>query len=119
MISKTPYKVPIDFINEAAKSIPSKDFKFSLNEPTGNFFYDPWKLKDEFIGTVWEKIYNSLPMEKGEARIIKLESGKSYVSHADIDDRWHLHIHGERCFLNDLDDLKMYPLMLDGVWYDM
>lgn len=119
MIRTTQYYVPISLIAEAAKNIPSDEFKFSLNTPTGNFFYDAWELKPELHGTIWEKLYNSLPTIKGEARLIKLKGGESYISHSDIDDRWHLNIAGVKCFLTDLDDLKMYPLKQDGIWYNM
>lgn len=119
MIVKTQYVVPKTLLQEATKNIPSDEFKFCLNSPTGNFFYDPWELKKEFYGTVWEELYNSLPTVKGEARLIKLNGGESYISHADIDDRWHLNLSGIKCFLINLDGLKMYPLMQDGIWYEM
>lgn len=119
MIYKTEFGVPLTLIKQASMMIPSDDFKFCLNEPTGNFFYDPWKLKTELKGTVWEEIYNSLPTQKGEAILIRLTGGESYISHADIDDRWHLNIAGTKCFLTDLDELKMYPLVQDGIWYNM
>jgi hypothetical protein len=119
MINITTFGVSLKIIEEAQQNIPSDDFKFCLNNPTGNFFYDPWQLNEELIGTVWETIYNSLPVEKGEARLIKLEGGKSYISHADIDDRYHLNISGVKCYLIDLDNLKMHPLVADGVWYNM
>ena len=119
MINATSYRVPLEDIEEAQNNIPSDSFKFCLNEPTGNFFYDSWQLKKDLIGTVWEKIYNSLPVQKGEARLIKLEGGESYASHADIDDRYHLNIAGVKCYLTDLDNLKMHPLTTDGIWYNM
>lgn len=119
MLTETSFVVSLDLINEALNNIPSSDFRYSLNDPTGNFFYDPWQLKKELVGTVWEKIYNSLPVQKGEARLIKLEGGESYISHADIDDRYHLNIAGVKCYLTDLDNLKMYPISTDGIWYNM
>jgi hypothetical protein len=39
--------------------------------------------------------------------------------HADIDDRYHLNILGEECYLIDLVKKNMYPLYQDGIWYDM
>lgn len=119
MLSKTDHTVPLSLIEEALENLPSVDGKFCINEPIGNFFYDPWRIKDEFVGTVWETIYNSLPYNKGEARIIKLEGGECYISHADIDDRWHLNLSGIKCYLTDLDRLKMHALEQDGIWYSM
>ena len=93
--------------------------KTIINQPTGNFFYDPWILKDEYKGTVWETLYNSLPVTKGEARIIILDPAHCYQTHADIDDRYHLNILGEACYLMDLVREQMFRLDQDGIWYDM
>jgi hypothetical protein len=93
--------------------------KTTINQPTGNFFYDPWVLKAEYVGTVWETLYNSLPAVKGEARIIILDPNQCYQIHADIDDRYHLNILGEECYLMDLVREQMYRLEQDGIWYNM
>ena len=93
--------------------------KTTINQPTGNFFYDPWTLKDEYKGTVWETLYNSLPASKGEARIIILDPAHCYQTHADIDDRYHLNILGESCYLIDLIREQLFLLEQDGIWYDM
>lgn len=119
MLTATSFVVSLELINEALHNIPSSDFRYSINEPTGDFFYDSWVLKDEFKGTVWEKIYNSLPVDKGETRIIQLLAGNCYASHADADDRYHLNLSGNKCFLIDLDNQEFHPLHPDGVWYDM
>jgi hypothetical protein len=68
---------------------------------------------------VWEKIYNSRPLTIGEARIIKLESGKNYISHADIDDRYHLNLTGVNSYLIDLDKGNLHQTVKDGIWYEM
>jgi hypothetical protein len=119
MISKTPYSVDVNIIDLAINNIPSDEFRLTINSPTGRFFYDPWKLKDEFKNTVWERVYNSLPLTVGEARIIKLESGKNYISHADIDDRYHLNLTGVNCYLIDLDKGELHQTIKDGIWYEM
>jgi hypothetical protein len=93
--------------------------KTTINQPKGDFFYDPWIIKDEYKGTVWETLYNSLPVTKGEARIIILDPNQCYQIHADIDDRYHLNILGEECYLIDLVRESMHPLSQDGIWYDM
>jgi len=64
-------------------------------------------------------LYNSLPGIKGEARIIILDPGHCYQTHADIDDRYHLNILGDHSYLIDLVRDTMYPLSQDGIWYDM
>ena len=119
MISQTAFSVQIELINKAVDQINDHDV-FTINEPTGDFFYDPWKIKTELQGTIWEELYNSLSVHnKGEARIIKLAGNESYFSHADIDDRYHLNLSGIKSFLIDLDNLEMHPISTDGVWYDM
>jgi hypothetical protein len=119
MLSKTNYTVDTSLFQEACNQLPRRDMKTTINRPTGNFFYDQWVLKDEYKGTVWETLYNSLPVDKGEARIIILDPAHCYQTHADIDDRYHLNILGEACYLIDLVKEQMYGLEQDGVWYDM
>jgi hypothetical protein len=120
MLKKTTFTVPNDILINAQKSLPNIDSKISINEPTGRFFYDAWKLKKEFIGTVWETIYNSLPIQVGEARIIKLDTTQSYTCHGDIDDRYHLTILGsEKSYLVDLENNILHKTITDGIWYDM
>ncbi len=119
MIKSTPYTVNVDTIASAVSSTTTETFKLSLNKPTGNFFYDPWELKAEFKGTAWEEILSSLPGPVGEARIITLESGTNYYSHADIDDRWHLSLQGNQSYLIDLETNEMFETTQDGVWYMM
>ena len=119
MLSKTSYTVDISLFQEACLQLPNEGMKTTINQPTGNFFYDSWILKDEYKGTVWETLYNSLPVAKGEARIIILDPAHCYQTHADIDDRYHLNILGESCYLMDLVKEQMHGLEQDGVWYDM
>lgn len=117
MIEKTPFVVSLDLINQASKSIPQIDSKLTINKPLGRFFYDPWEIKEEFKNTVWEKIINTLPAPLGEARIIELKHGTCYMSHCDIDDRYHQNIEGQYSFLIDVDSQQMYPTVADGIWY--
>lgn len=119
MLSKTNYTVNPSLFQEACNSLPSQDMKTTINKPTGNFFYDNWIIKDEYKGTVWETLYNSLPVNKGEARIIILDPGRCYQRHADIDDRYHLNLLGEECYLIDLVREQLFPLEQDGIWYSM
>ena len=121
MISNTSLTIDPSLINEAINDLPNTavDLKSILNHPTGDFFYKPWCLKPYYEGTVWEKILKTLPMNIGEARIIRLEPEKSYVTHADIDDRYHLNLQGEYCYLIDLENENMYQCKCDGRWYDM
>ena len=114
MLSRTEYRVELPITANL-----SDQSKVVLNKPSGNFFYDPWEIKEEYKNTVWEDILNSLPLDKGEARIIKLAPGTTYVSHTDIDDRWHLTLQAQRSYLIDLDSETMYPTVVDGIWYSM
>lgn len=118
MIQPTIHTIPSNLLNTAINSLPEVDFKLSLNEPTGDFFYDKWKIKKEFKGTVWEEILNSLPENKGEARIISLDIKTCYTMHSDIDDRWHLVLSEGESYLVDLDNKQMHQPSL-GVWHYM
>lgn len=119
MLTKTYYTVNSSLFQEACNQLPTRNMKTAINEPTGSFFYDPWVLKTEYNGTVWETLYNSLPVVKGEARIIILDPAQCYQIHADIDDRYHLNILGEECYLMDLVREQMHRLEQDGIWYNM
>lgn len=119
MLAKTEYTVNLDLLEKAVNSIETSNFRTTINKPTGNFFYDPWVVADEFKGTVWEEILSSIKEPVGEARFIILEPRQSYHVHADIDDRFHLNLKGEHCYLSDLNIGKMHKLSTDGIWYDM
>jgi hypothetical protein len=119
MLSPTKYSIDVDILNEAVSQSQHTEFKYTINQPTGDFFYDPWIIKPELKGTVWETILNSLPVEQGEARVIVLKPGTSYYCHADADDRWHLNLQSEYGYLLDLDNSTMHQLRTDGIWYDM
>jgi len=116
MINTTRWQCSKDLIEQALITNPVKDSRTALNYPTGDFFYDEWKIKDEFKGTPWEQILATLPYTIGEARIITLEPNQSYMSHADIDNRWHLNLSGCQSYLMDLDAQKMHKLTNDGYW---
>ena len=119
MLTKTQYTANTSLYQEACYHLPKSGMKTTINKPTGNFFYDPWVINDEYKDTVWETLYNSLPVSKGEARIIILDPAQCYQRHADIDDRYHLNILGEECYLIDLIREQMHKLEQDGVWYNM
>jgi hypothetical protein len=118
MIDATAFTAPIDLIKQA-QQWQFHDRKMVVNEPTGNFFYDPWTVKEKYKGSVWDQLLSALPLNIGEARIIVLEPGETYMAHADIDDRWHLNIDGTQSYLIDLTDKKMFELTADGIWYAM
>jgi hypothetical protein len=119
MLTPTNHTIDPTLFQEACNQLPKEGMKTTINQPTGDFFYDPWVLKDEYKGTVWETLYNSLPVTKGEARIIILDPGHCYQTHADIDDRYHLNVLGDNSYLIDLVRETMHPLTQDGIWYDM
>lgn len=119
MIHPTEHVVSKELLDSAYSSLPSVEFKFSLNEPTGKFFYDSWKIKEQFKDTVWEDILNSLSVGNiGEARLINLDIERCYTMHADIDDRWHLSFKHSDSYLIDLENKKMHQPK-PGVWYSM
>jgi hypothetical protein len=118
MLKQLPYTVPLDII-ASVKGLYHEDSKTTINEPTGRFFYDPWSIKEEYKGTPWETILATLPFAIGEARIIVLSPGTCYQSHADVDDRYHLNIQSEMCYMIDFDDNEMHLVKDDGIWYTM
>lgn len=119
MLVKTNHSVPSHLINTAREEFNFTDFRTSINKPTGNFFYDPWEVKDEFKDTVWGQLLNTLPYTVGEARIINLKMATCYQSHSDIDDRYHLNIQGDISYLVNLDTDTMHRVYTDGFWYEL
>lgn len=119
MLTKTSFNVSLDTIEIAKNNLPSDEFRLTINKPTGDFFYDPWIIKDEYKNTVWETILKSLGTIHGEARIILLDEGNCYQSHSDIDNRYHLNISGTDCYIADLLSSKLHQLKADGHWYYM
>lgn len=120
MFSKTNFYVPQNLLDQAVAAIPDIDFKLTINQPTGRFFYDPWEVKKEFENTIWNDILKTLPSYIGEARIICLSPAKCYQSHADIDDRFHLNISGdEYSYLVNLESEQMFKIIKDNYWYTL
>lgn len=117
MLQKTKYSVDKNILDICAGY--AQDGKLALNRATKNFFYDPWEILPEYKNTVIETALGALPFPIGEARLVKLEPGKCYFSHADIDDRYHLNLSGTYCTLHDFDTNTSYPLSQDGFWYEM
>jgi hypothetical protein len=92
----------------------------NINVPTGHWLHDPYVINDVWKGSAFEKLLLSLPWPVGEARLMKLEPGTCYRSHADIDDRYHLNLTGnQHCHLIDLEEQRMYQLVADGKIYKM
>jgi hypothetical protein len=114
MLTQTSFRAPLSNID-----IFGEPGKHDLTQQTGDFFYDPCELKQEYKDTVWEEIWCSLPGDTGQARIIVLESPSCYTQHADIDDRYHLNLFGDESYLIDLENTQMYKLVQDSIWYEM
>jgi hypothetical protein len=119
MLTNTPWSVKMTSIQDALAQLPAEGTRTTLNKPTGNFFYDPWTIADEYKGTVWSEILSTLPTSIGEARVIKLDPGTTYYCHADIDDRYHLNLQGNQSYLIDITTQTMHKLHADGCWYYM
>lgn len=118
MIQPTNRIVTQELIKKMAE-FDGNEMKIAINEPTGDFFYDPWRIKTEFIGTPFEEALALLPENIGEARIITLDSGRCYFSHSDIDDRYHLNLTGDCAALINIEKQQTYFLKSDGIWYEM
>ena len=119
MLTSLEYTVPKSKLDNAVYYTNLNEFRYTINQPTGRFFYDPWEIRPELKGTVWEELLASLPIPVGEARVIVLPSTHSYQIHADIDDRYHLNIKSEACYLIDFDNNNLHPIEADGRWYEM
>lgn len=119
MITRLQYTISKELLEQLKYEIPEFENRIDINEPAGDFFYDPWKVSDEFKNTPWAVALASLPFLVGEARLMKLQPGNAYYSHADADDRYHLNITGEKSFLVDLDNNVLHSVNNDGYWYEM
>lgn len=119
MLVKTNHSVPSHLIKTARDEFNFTEFRTSINKPTGNFFYDPWEIKDEFKDSVWKELLDTLPYSVGEARVINLKMGACYQSHSDIDDRYHLNIQGDISYLINLNTSTMHRITNDGFWYSL
>ena len=119
MLELTNYSITADQIEQATNTVPQFESKLTLNKPTGSFFTEPWTINTEFKGTIWEQILDSIKEDKGEARLIRLTPGECYLSHADVDDRWHLSLTGKYSYLIDLDHNQMFQSDQLGCWYSM
>lgn len=118
MLKATPYKVSITLLEKANNS-KIADFRESINRPTGDFFYDDWEVKEKYKNTVWSELISVLPDDIGEARIITLSPQTCYTKHCDVDDRYHLNLHGDEAYLIDLEQLSLSELQKDCIWYEM
>ena len=116
MITKTNLKVNQLILDNITLPVSEDSTKIVINESTGDFFYDPWTLKEQYL--VWKEILEELPPH-GEARLINIPPGRCYMGHADIDNRYHLNLTGEQCYLIDLDNKKMFSTVRDYNWYYM
>jgi hypothetical protein len=119
MLTLTNYTADTSLFQDASSSLSKNVNKITINQPTGDFFYDPWVLKDEYKNTPWEALLNTLPVQVGEARIIILDPTICYRIHADIDDRYHLNILGDHSYLIDLENNEMHEQIQNGCWYLM
>lgn len=119
MITEIKIEVPEHLFEKLKKEIPDFKHRINLNEPVGNFFYNEWKILDQFKNTVWHEVLDLFPFPIGEARLMKLEPGTAYYSHADVDDRYHLNISGENSFLVDLDKNILHPTINNRQWCEM
>jgi len=117
MITYLNKRLTDEMLASAVLQLPDIDFKLTINQPTGDFFYDPWVVAPEFVGTVWEDILSMIPSNVGEARLIRLKKKECYMAHADIDNRWHVPLIMGKSFLVDLDNNKMHKLAPGCLYY--
>jgi len=117
----------LDFKYEVAPLLPLLDKviwdetnRCDLNKPIGHRLYDPYEIRKEWQGSLFETLLNSIPLPIGEARLMKLTPGTCYCSHSDIDDRYHLNlVSNDQTYLIDLDHQKMHRIVCDNKLYYM
>lgn len=96
------------------------DGRCALNKPKGHWLYDSYEFLPEWQGTEFEKFAGEIPHKVSELRLIKLDPGECYRSHADIDDRLHINlVASDQCFLVNLNDQKLHKIETDGYLYKM
>ena len=120
-LKKLDYQVDIQTFLPYLKDIKwNEDGRCAINKPTGHFLYDPYEFLPEWKDTEFEKLYNDIPYEVSELRLIRLAPGECYRSHSDIDDRIHLNLQAsDQCYLINLNDQEMHKLETDGNFYQM
>lgn len=113
MLEKLPQKYHIQTIKEQVSHL-AFDKQIAINETNGGLFNGPYTVKTEFKNTPLGDFLDSLG-EIGEARLLKLSPGDSYMAHSDPDDRLHLNITGgDYSYILNLEKNKMYTIPADG-----
>lgn len=117
MLSNTGIKFPIEPIVEQVSNLKF-DKRLILNSTSGKLFSGSYITLPEYKNTPLGNLLDSLP-DIGEARLLRLSSAESYTAHYDPDDRLQLAIITNKdCYLQDLDDKKMYHLPVNGeLWH--
>jgi hypothetical protein len=118
MLKKLEENFAVQSIVEQVEKMPFFDKFVQLNETDeGRLLNGPYRIKSDFIGTPLGNLLEQLG-NIGEARLLKLKPGESYMAHSDPDDRLHMSIiTNEYTRIIDLEENKMYHLPVDGsVW---
>ena len=117
MLSKTPYKFPIQPIINQFEKIPYFNSRLTLNETDGNLLTGKYIVKPEFVNTPLGNVLETLG-DIGEARLLKLKGEEVYTAHCDPDDRYDLVITtNPYCYLIDIENNIMHHLQPTGeVW---
>lgn len=92
--------------------------KLDIMEPTGNFFYDPWQLKESFRTPELIALFDQLP-PVGQTKIVSIPPGTAYQAHADIEDRYHITLQGKHSYLIDLEHNEMHSTDVNDQCYLM
>ena len=92
--------------------------KLDVNQPTGNFFYDPWQLKPQYTGTVLHTLLDQLG-NVGQAKIVSIPPGQCYLAHSDVEDRYHVTLQSEHSYVMDISNQKTHPCRVDDCVYHM
>lgn len=118
MLKQLDENFAIQPVIDQVAAMPYFEKYVQLNEADeGRLFNGPYRIKSEYVNTPLGNVLAKLG-NIGEARLLKLTPGSSYMAHSDPDDRLHMSIvTNEYCKIIDLEHNQMHHLPVDGsVW---
>lgn len=118
MLKQLDENFAIQPVIDQVTAMPYFEKYIQLNEADeGRLFNGPYRIKPEYVNTPLGNVLATLG-NIGEARLLKLTPGSSYMAHSDPDDRLHMSIvTNEYCKIIDLEHNQMHHLPVDGsVW---
>ena len=122
MFTATPHRVNSSELLELFRTVQLQQdqhddmFKLDLNQPTGNFYYDPWQLKPEYEHTAVAQLLHQLA-PVGQVKIVSIPPGQCYLAHSDVEDRYHVTLQSEHSYVLDITHQQVYECRVDDRVY--